>query len=106
MEATTILTQGEVARTPFELPLGSTAITEGVLGAAWLAALEIAKEWNQTLISFRKQNSTQADRHWLTAVDQWANRLGCWRNRSYFPVGLVRVKDTATEEHQLYFVVG
>lgn len=88
-----------------ELSLGNTAITEGALGAAWLAALEIANEWNQTLISFRKQDSAQADLHWLIAVDRWANRLGCWRNRSYFPVGVIKVKDKATEEHHLYFVV-
>ena len=78
---------------------------EGVLGASWLAALEIAKEWNQTLVGFCKQNSIQPNLQWLTAVDQWANRLGCWRNRSYFPVGVIRVANTATGEHQLYFVV-
>lgn len=90
---------------PVELSLSSIAIMEGVLGASWLAALEIAKEWNQTLVGFCKQNSIQPNLQWLTAVDQWANRLGCWRNRSYFPVGVIRVADTATGEHQLYFVV-
>lgn len=90
----------------YELSLESPAITEGVLGAAWLAALEIAQEWNKTLVSLRKLNSTQANLRWLTAVDQWANRLGCWRNRKHFPVGAIRVNNTATDEHQLYFVVG
>jgi hypothetical protein len=94
-----------LVRTPLELSLGNRTITEGVLGAAWLAALEIAKEWNQTLISFHKLDSPHADLPWLIAVDRWANRLGCWRIRSYFPVGVIKVKDTATEEHQIYFVV-
>jgi hypothetical protein len=90
----------------YELSLDCSAITEGVMGAAWLAALEIANEWNKTLIRIHKLNSTQANLHWLTAVDQWANRLGCWRNRKYFPVGAIRVNDKAINEQQLYFVVG
>lgn len=90
---------------PLELSLSNSAVIDGVLGAAWLSALQIAKEWNQTLISFGKQESTRANLPWLVAVDRWANRLGCWRGRNFFPVGLIRVKDAATEEHQIYFVV-
>lgn len=92
-------------RFKFELPLESTAIAEGVFNAIWFAALKIAKIWNQTLVGTQNDNSSQADINCLSTVDEWANRLGCWRRRSYFPIGVIKVQDPATEEYQLYFVV-
>lgn len=47
----------------------------------------------------------EAKRRWLTAIDQWANRLGCWRDRNNFPIAAIKVKDTITGKDQLYFVV-
>lgn len=93
------------ARNPLNISVDNRALKAGVLRAAWLAALKIAIDWNRMLVSFRQQDLAQAHQQWLIAVDRWANRLGCWRDRSYFPVGVIKVKDTATEEHQLYFVV-
>jgi hypothetical protein len=92
-------------RFKFELPFESKAIAEGVFGATWIAALKIAKIWNQTLIRAQNDNSSQANLNCLATVDEWANRLGCWRRRSYFPIGVIKLKDSATEENQLYFVV-
>lgn len=89
----------------FELPFESTAIAEGVFNAIWFAALKIAKIWNQTLIETQNDNSSQSDINCLSTVDEWANRLGCWRRRNYFPIGVIKVQDPATEEYQLYFVV-
>lgn len=90
---------------PLEVSIDNRALRAGVMRAAWLAALKIAIEWHRMLVGFRQQDLAQADHRWLVAVDRWANRLGCWRDRSYFPVGVIKVKDTATGEHQLYFVV-
>ena len=56
-------------------------------------------------ISFDELPIAEAERRWLIAVDQWANRLGCWRDRNYFPIAVIKVKDTITGEDQLYFVV-
>lgn len=93
------------AQDRLEVPLSNRALSEGVLTAAWTAALKIATEWHRTLVSFRQLTFAQADRQWLVSVDRWANRLGCWRDRNYFPIAVIKVRDTATEEHQLYFVV-
>lgn len=93
------------ARNPLEISIDNRAVSAGVLRAAWFAALNIAIEWHRMLVSLRQQDLPQTDQQWLVVVDRWANRLGCWRDRSYFPVGVITVKDTATEEHQLYFVV-
>ena len=73
--------------------------------ATWCASLKIAIDWHQMQISFREVPLADAEQRWLIAVDQWANRLGCWRNRDYFPIAVIKVKDTITGEDQLYFVV-
>jgi len=83
----------------------SRELWEGILKAAWVAALKIAIEWNQMLAHFRQYDFSQAEHQWLTSVDRWAGRLGCWKHRRYFPIGLIKVRDAATGDHQLYFVV-
>lgn len=88
-----------------EVPISNRSISEGILTATWTASLKIAIEWHQMQISFDELPIAEAERRWLIAVDQWANRLGCWRDRNYFPIAVIKVKDTITGEDQLYFVV-
>lgn len=88
-----------------EKPIGNRSFSEGILTATWNASLKIAVEWHQMQISFREIPLPEAERRWLIAVDRWANRLGCWRDRNYFPIAVVKVKDKITGEDQLYFVV-
>jgi hypothetical protein len=92
-------------RNPLEIPISNRSISEGILMATWSASLKIAIDWHQMQISFWEVPLADAEQRWLIAVDQWANRLGCWRNRDYFPIAVIKVKDTITGEDQLYFVV-
>lgn len=89
----------------FEVPICNRSIIEGILTAAWIVSLKIAVEWHQMQNCFRELPLTEAKQRWLSAIDQWANRLGCWRDRKYFPIGVIKVKDKITREEQLYFVV-
>lgn len=92
-------------KTTFEFPLDDRALRDGVLKAVWVAALKIAIEWHQKILFFQRQDFPPADHHWLTSVDRWAGRLGCWKDRRYFPVGVITVTDRESGENQLYFVV-
>lgn len=88
-----------------EAKISNRRISDGILGATWNASLKIAVEWHKMQISFREVPLPEAERRWLIAVDRWANRLGCWRHRNYFPIAVIKVKDRITGQDHLYFVV-
>lgn len=88
-----------------ESMISNRLINEGILTATWNASVKIAVEWHRMQLSFREVPPPEAERSWLIAVDRWANRLGCWRHRNYFPIAMIKVKDTITGKDQLYFVV-
>lgn len=88
-----------------EIPICSAQISKGILEAAWAASLRIAVEWHRLLIKSSSTSLDQPDRDWLISVDRWANRLGCWRHREFFPIAAFMVRDLATGDSHAYFVV-
>ncbi len=87
------------------LTMGRRDIRHAIFSATWVAALNIAREWNRLLVDIQGLNAYHVSDQWLVSVDRWAHRLGCWKDHGYFPIGAITLKDASAQNYKICFPI-